>query len=82
MGFEHSKWKADCGCVHHHTYQDACGMGAIDGTSKKWIEKCANHRREELEKENQIMIKKIQDNLFLLSKLEDDNMTINSHQQK
>jgi fatty-acid desaturase len=44
MGREHDTTKYDCGCVYHHEYDEACGMGAIQGSSKEWWVFCRIHQ--------------------------------------
>jgi hypothetical protein len=52
MGYGHDVFRYHCGCENHCTYDDACGMGPIKGTTKQWWIWCDSHREaaEDLEK--------------------------------
>jgi hypothetical protein len=43
MGHEHDVITYKCGCKHHYSYNEACGMGPIAGTQKEWWEYCSRH---------------------------------------
>ena len=45
MGEEHVITKKDCGCIHHYTYYEACDMGPIGGTEKRWVDLCDIHTK-------------------------------------
>lgn len=43
MGHEHEIYNKACGCIEHYEYDEACGMGPIQGSQKTWYEKCELH---------------------------------------
>lgn len=43
MGHEHDKWSLTCGCIEHFEYYEACGMGPVSGTEKRYTEECTYH---------------------------------------
>jgi hypothetical protein len=45
MGHEHDVTTYQCGCEEHHEYDEYCGMGAVDGTSKRYWRHCRYHGR-------------------------------------
>ena len=52
MGHEHDINELECGCIHHYTYREACDMGPINGTEKKWAELCQLHREYKSQKDS------------------------------
>lgn len=73
MGREHDITNLPCGCVNHHTYSEACGMGPISGTSNYWTDKCAKHERKDLLEENRRLEQKIKYNNERLSIFNNNN---------
>jgi hypothetical protein len=57
MGQEHDKFIEYCGCVKHHEYNEACGMGEYN--SRYWTVKCNEHLLLESATANQKLAKSL-----------------------
>jgi hypothetical protein len=64
MGHEHDVTTYKCGCKYHYSYNEACGMGPIQGTQKEWWEYCSMHllKANDLKKAIRILEEELRSN--------------------